>query len=233
MATDIHPSDGKPSDQSVSRGSMTITDNGAIAFILTNKSVQHAVNVLTVAIFFYALHRAAVGPTDSATNFGSAAFFGLWWAPVMLFSLLLLGWIWCYACPMGAIVRFTQRFGLQRHFPMYTRKRVLYELSLSVLSLTALTFAMARWPMYKVGVSYAPRLVPYYWLTILGVAVGVSLVYQRQAFCRHVCPATGVMSVTAKLSPFEIAQTGRPVSSVRPSSTRATSLAPIGGVRPV
>jgi hypothetical protein len=60
--------------------------------------------------------------------------------------------------------------------------------------------------MYKVGVAYTPRLIPYYWLTILVVAVGVSLVYQRQAFCRYVCPATGVMSVTSKFSPLEIAQ---------------------------
>ncbi|UHQ98184.1 hypothetical protein HYG81_18970 (plasmid) [Natrinema zhouii] len=43
-----------------------------------------------------------------------------------------------------------------------------------------------------------------YWLTVLGVAV--TLVYQRQAFCRYVCPATGVMSVTSKFSPLEIAQ---------------------------
>ncbi|WP_380674896.1 4Fe-4S binding protein [Salinigranum sp. GCM10025319] len=161
---------------------------------------------MTVAIFFYAIYRAAVGPTDSGTNFGNVAFFGLWWTPVMLLSLVFLGRIWCYFCPMGAIVRFTQRFGLKRHFPMYTRKWVVFGLPVSVLSVTALSFAMARWPMYKVGVAYTPRLIPYYWLTILGVAVGVSLVYQRQAFCRYVCPATGVMSVTSKFSPLEIAQ---------------------------
>lgn len=206
MATENQRSDRESADQTASTSGITLTQNRVIRFLLTNKSVQHAVNLLTVAIFFYAIYRAAVGPADSGANFGSVAFFGLWWTPVMILSLVFLGRIWCYFCPMGAIVRFTQQFGLQRHFPMYTRKWLVFGLPLSILSLTALTFAMARWPMYKVGVAYTPGLLPVYWLTILGVAVGVSLIYQRQAFCRYVCPATGVMSVTSKFSPLEIAQ---------------------------
>ncbi|SFS88259.1 4Fe-4S binding protein [Halostagnicola kamekurae] len=206
MATEEKRSNRTTAEQQNSSASITLTNNRVMRFLFTNKNVQHAVNLLTVAIFFYAIYRAAVGPTDSATNFGNVAFFGFWWAPVMILSLVFLGRIWCYFCPMGAIVRFTQRFGLQRHFPMYTRKWVVLGLPISVLSLTALSFAMARWPMYKVGVAYSPRLIPIYWLVILGVAVAVSLVYQRQAFCRYVCPATGVMSVTSKFSPLEVAQ---------------------------
>lgn len=194
-------------DEHATNGGITITRNRVIRFLFTNKNVQHAVNLITVAMFFYAIYRAAVGPTDSGANFGNVAFFGLWWSPIMLLSLLFLGRIWCYFCPMGAIVRFTQQFGLQRNFPMYSQtKGVVFGLPISILSLTAATFIVARWPMYKVGVAYTPRLLPVYWLTILGVAVGVSLVYQRQAFCRYVCPATGVMSVTSKFSPLEIAQ---------------------------
>ncbi|ADB60541.1 hypothetical protein Htur_1656 [Haloterrigena turkmenica DSM 5511] len=206
MATEDQRSNRTTTDRTESNRKIVITRNRVFRFLFTNKNVQHAVNLITVAIFFYAIYRAAVGPTDSSANFGNVAFFGLWWAPVMVLGLVFLGRIWCYVCPMGAIVRFTQRFGLHRHFPMYTRKWLVFGLPVSVLSLTALTFAMARWPMYKVGVAYTPRLIPVYWLTILGVAVGVSLVYQRQAFCRYICPATGVMSVTSKFSPLEIAQ---------------------------
>lgn len=206
MATENQQTNQDPTDQHASDNGIVITQNRIVQFLFTNKNVQHAVNLITVAVFFYAIYRAAVGPTDSGANFGNVAFFGLWWTPVMILSLVFLGRIWCYFCPMGAIVRFTQRFGLQRHFPMYTRKWLVLGLPISILSLTALTFAMARWPMYKVGVAYTPRLIPIYWLTILGVAVGVSLIFQRQAFCRYVCPATGVMSVTSKFSPLEIAQ---------------------------
>jgi polyferredoxin len=207
MATEDQRSDQSPTEQHASHSGITITQNRAIRFLFTNKYVQHTVNLLTVALFFYAIYRAAVGPTDSGANFGNVVFFGLWWSPIMMLSLVFLGWIWCYFCPLGAIVRFTQRFGLQRNFPMYTHKKwIVFGVPISVLSLTAVTFIMARWPLWQVGVAYTPRLIPYYWFAILGVAVGVSLVYQRQAFCRYVCPATGVMSVTSKFSLLEIAQ---------------------------
>lgn len=207
MATEDQRSDQTSTKQHASNSGITITQNRVIRFLFTNKYVQHTVNLLTVALFFYAIYRAAVGPMDSGANFGNVVFFGLWWSPIMMLSLVFLGRIWCYFCPLGAIVRFTQQFGLQRHFPMYTHKKwVVFGVPISILSLTAITFIMARWPLWQVGVAYTPRLIPYYWLAILGVAVGVSLVYQRQAFCRYVCPATGVMSVTSKFSPLEIAQ---------------------------
>ncbi|UHQ98183.1 hypothetical protein HYG81_18965 (plasmid) [Natrinema zhouii] len=124
MATEEQWSNQTALDQHDSGTGATITNNRVIRFLFTNKDVQHAVNLVTVAIFFYAIYRAAVDSTDSVTNFGNVAFFGLWWTPVMLLSLVFLGRIWCYFCPIGAIVRFTQRFGLQRHFPMYSRKWV-------------------------------------------------------------------------------------------------------------
>jgi polyferredoxin len=188
-------------------GSITLTRNRVVRFLLSNKYVQSIVHLITVSLFIYAIYRAFVGPSNADINFGSVAFFGLWWSPIMIISLLLFGRVWCYFCPLGAIVRFTQRFGLQRHFPMFTGpKWTVFGLSFSVLSLTAISFVLARLPLYKFGVAWTPDLMGWYFLLITGIAVAVSLVFQRQAFCRYLCPASGVMSVTAKLSPFEIAQ---------------------------
>jgi hypothetical protein len=53
---------------------ITITQNSVIRFVLTNKYVQHVVNLLTVALFFYAIYRAAVGPTDSGRISGTSRF---------------------------------------------------------------------------------------------------------------------------------------------------------------
>ncbi|XVH33171.1 4Fe-4S binding protein (plasmid) [Haloferacaceae archaeon DSL9] len=171
-----------------------------------------------VTIFAWAMWTAITGPQNPDANFGSIAFFGLWWSVVMLVSLVLLGRVWCFFCPLGAIVRFTQRFGLKRHFPLFTGPKTrMFGISLSVISITAITFLFARMPMYKLGVVFEPRLIGYYFLSFTALAVGVSLVYQRQAFCRYVCPATGVMSVTSKLSPFEIRQkseTGVPCATL-------------------
>ena len=65
MAIEDQRSNRTSSDQHASKGGITITRNKVIRFVLTNKYVQHAVNLITVAIFFYAIYQAAVGPTDS------------------------------------------------------------------------------------------------------------------------------------------------------------------------
>ncbi|MFC6718278.1 4Fe-4S binding protein [Natrialbaceae archaeon GCM10025810] len=197
---------------------LTLTRYRPLRFLLTNRHVQPTVHALTVALFGWAIWTALTGSQDPNANPGNVAFFSVWWSTVMLLSLVLVGRVWCFFCPLGAIVRFTQRFGLRRHFPMYTgpNRRVL-GVSLSVVSITAITFLFARMPMYKLGVVFSPRLVGYYFLSFTALAVGVSLVFQRQAFCRYVCPATGVMSVTSRLSPFEIRQrreTGVPCATL-------------------
>ncbi|MFP8952228.1 4Fe-4S binding protein [Natrialbaceae archaeon A-arb3/5] len=186
---------------------VTLTRSRVLKFLLTNRYVQPTVHVVMVTIFAWALWTALTGTQNPGANFGAVAFFGLWWMIVMLVSLVVIGRIWCYFCPMGAIVRFTQRFGLKRHFPMFTNaKWSMFGISLSVVSITAVTFIFARMPMYNLGMVFDPQLIAYYFLGFTVLAVGVSLVYQRQAFCRYVCPATGVMTVTSKLSPFEIRQ---------------------------
>lgn len=206
------------STRSDQRWHLTLTRSRVIRFLLTNRYVQPTVHVITVTLFAWALWTAFTGSPDPGINFGSVAFFSLWWSSVMLISLVLIGRVWCYFCPMGAIVRFTQQFGLQRHFPMFTGKKArVFGVSLSVLSITAITFLFARMPMYKLGVVFDPQLIGFYFLSFTALAVGVSLVYQRQAFCRYVCPATGVMSVTSKLSPFEFRQkteTGVPCATL-------------------
>jgi polyferredoxin len=189
-------------DANSDRG-ITLNRNGIIRFFLTNKYVQPALTTLSVILFFLAIYQTFVGPQDADTNFGAIAFFGLWWAPFLLISLLLFGRIWCYICPIGAINTFLQRFSLNRRFPMFMKQKKIFGLSVSVLSIAAITFIFARLPLYKFGVSWTPWKMGVYFLIFLAVAVIVTLLFERRAFCRYVCPITSAMTVTSKLSPIE------------------------------
>ncbi len=184
-----------------------LNGNVLTRFLLTNSRVQPTLQILVIAIFGWALWQTFVGPQDPDTNFGAIAFFGLWWTPVMLMSLVLFGRIWCYVCPIGAISQFLQRFGLQRRFPTFRKPKArVLGVGFSVLSIAALSFTLARLPLYKYGVAYTPWKMGVYFLIFLSIAVGLSLVFRQRVFCRYFCPATGVMSVTTRLSPFEITQ---------------------------
>lgn len=184
-----------------------LNGNPATRFLLTNRRVQPALQLLVLGIFVWALWQSFVGPQDAAVNFGAIAFFGLWWTPVMLLSLVLFGRIWCYVCPIGAITQFLQRFSLDRRFPTFRKpKWRVFGLGFSVLAIAALSFTLARLPLYKYGVAFTPWKMGVYFLVFLGIAVGLTLVFRQRVFCRYFCPATGVMSVTTRLSPFELTQ---------------------------
>lgn len=202
-ARDRNPAEGEP----VQAWSVDLNRYRVTRFILTNRAVRPSVQVLMVGLFGLALYHTFAGPQDPTSNFGAIAFFGLWWAPVMLLSLLLMGRVWCYFCPIGAITQFLQRFGLGRRFPTFRdRKWPIFGLGLSVVSIAGLSFVLARLPLYKFGVAHTPWAMGVYFLVFLAVAVALALVFRQRAFCRYVCPATAVMSVTARLSPLELRQ---------------------------
>ncbi|MFW6199310.1 MAG: 4Fe-4S binding protein [Gemmatimonadota bacterium] len=176
-------------------------------FLLTNRYVQPTLQLLTLGVFGWAVWQAFTGPADPESNFGAVAFFGLWWAPFMIISLMLVGRVWCYFCPIGAITQFLQRFSLDLRFPTFWKpKWKVFGLGLSVLSLAGVSFILARFPLYKFGVAAIPERMGVYFLVFLGIAVLLTFIFRQRVFCRYFCPATGVMSVTTRLSPIEIRQ---------------------------
>lgn len=56
VATEDQPSNRAPPEEHASNGGITITRNRVIRSVFTNKNVQHAVNLIAVALFFYAIY---------------------------------------------------------------------------------------------------------------------------------------------------------------------------------
>jgi polyferredoxin len=147
------------------------------------------------------------GTQDNKTSYAYAAFWQVWWNPVMTISLLLVGRAWCYACPIGAVTNTLQRFSLGYTFPTYLKPKVrVLGIGLSVLSISALTFLVMRAALFGGGLRAFPWMTSVFFLGMLLVAVALTMVFRQRPFCRYICPATGVMTVTAKLAPFQLAQ---------------------------
>jgi hypothetical protein len=100
-----------------------------------------------------------------------------------------------------------QRFSLGYRFPTYLKPKVrVLGIGLSVLSISALTFLVMRAALFGGGLRAFPWMTSVFFLGMLLVAVSLTLVYRQRPFCRYICPATGVMTVTSKLAPFQLAQ---------------------------
>lgn len=131
---------------------------------------------------------------DNLRLFAQFVFWGLWWPGVML-ATLTLGRVWCGVfCPEGTITEWASHHGLGRPVPRWMK--------------------WAGWPFVAfvcttvygqlVSVYEYPQAV----LLVLGgstlAALAVGLIYGRgkRIWCRHLCPASGVFALLAKVAPL-------------------------------
>ncbi|HJW03110.1 MAG TPA: 4Fe-4S binding protein [Azospira sp.] len=163
----------------------------------TIRAIQWAVVVfyffLVAAPAFLPLPEDSASIVNNLTRFAQFLFWGIWW-PFVMVSMLLLGRVWCGVfCPEGTLTEWVSHRGLNRPIPRWLK--------------------WGGWPFVAfVCTTVFGQLVSVYEypkaaLLVLGgssiAAVAVGLVYGRgkRVWCRHLCPASGVFALLAKVAP--------------------------------
>lgn len=131
---------------------------------------------------------------DNLRLFAQFIFWGVWWPGVMV-ATLSLGRVWCgLFCPEGTLTEWASWRGLGKPVPRWLK--------------------WAGWPFVAfVCTTVYGQLVSVYEypqaaLLVLGgssvAALAVGLVYGRgkRVWCRHLCPASGVFAILAKVAPL-------------------------------
>jgi len=109
---------------------------------------------------------------------------GLWW-PVLIISFLLVGRMWCTICPIALIGRIVRRLGcLGRKPPEWMKK---YSGSMVLL-----LFLMIIWFEHCFRMTDNPEATGWLLVALMGAATALCLVYQRESWCRYMCPLGGL-----------------------------------------
>ena len=149
--------------------------------------------VPTLVVFLFIVLVGFLGQQDTS-NAATLLTWILWW-PAVIFSFLVLGRIWCVACPFGYMGDLTQKvFSFHLKVPRIL-KNMWWRLGLFL----ALTLITTVWSLYSWPIGTA-------WLALtltLG-AMTLGVIYEKRTFCRYVCPVGGIFGLYAMASPVRI-----------------------------
>lgn len=118
------------------------------------------------------------------------------WHPLLVFTLILLGRLWCFACPIGAVGDWTQSiFSLNKKYPERYRN-----LWIAVIFFLFIFAAERHLFMFTRN----PVSTAYLLLFFTGLAVVMGFIFEKRSFCRYICPIGLVLGVFSMLSAIEL-----------------------------
>jgi polyferredoxin len=137
---------------------------------------------------------AMIDIQDTGTNLSSILIWTVWWAGI-IFTFVLVGRLWCFMCPVGAISEWIFRiFKPNRIFPARFRN----------VWLANFMFLLLTWLDIQVGVVRHPMVTGSLLIGITAVAIVVGLLFQRRSFCRYLCPIGGLIGIYSMFSAVEL-----------------------------
>ena len=157
---------------------------------------------LTLAGFVFTILAGIFGSVVGSHNFAIIFVWIAWWTALKLVFIPVGGRSWCSICPIpmpgewlqqgGVLGRMSERRGLRLDWPKRLRGYWLQGgafLAIGLFSAVTLT---------------DPGVTAWVLLGLILLAVALSLVFERRAFCSYVCPIGGFTGLYAQAAPLEL-----------------------------
>jgi hypothetical protein len=172
--------------------------------LLVSRWPQFLTRAVALGGFLFAILAGGVGTPVGNRNFSIVFVWIAWWALLMLVAVPFLGRGWCNICPIpmpgewlqqGAILGPNGKnrgFSLGRKWPRRLRHIWLQNGAFVLLAL------------FSVVVLTRPSVTAVLFIILLVVAIATSLVYERRAFCRYLCPVGGFIGLYSQIAPVEV-----------------------------
>ncbi len=180
-----------------------LLDNESIRSIFKNRKTRFLFQLPAVLLLVLVVFAGFFGIQNSNKSLATISIWVIWWS-LLIISLALFGRIWCFICPFGAIGDWIQRrtfykrvdatFSLNKRWPVKYRN----------LSLAAIFFLVITWADFQFNLVNSPLFTAYFIVALLGLAVIISIIFERRSFCRYLCPITGLIGLYSMFAPFEL-----------------------------
>lgn len=166
--------------------------NGALKSPLFPAIFQSA----ATPFFFILLIMLFLGPSDPVNNLGGLFSWAVGW-PTMIFGAFFWARFWCSICPMGSVSHLVKKLiSFDAPFPSFLKQNSDWIIFISAIFII--------WLETATDIRNSPFNTGLLLLTIFGMAIIFSIIFERQSWCRYLCPLGGMMGVFAKVSAFEL-----------------------------
>ncbi len=192
--------------------------------LLKSRWPQWLLVALLLGFFVVAILAGFLGTPAGNRNFGIVFVWIVWWALLMLMLVPVFGRLWCGVCPIPAPGEWLQRrslvapanggrlFTLGKKWPR--RLRNIWLQNLGFLGVALFSTVILTTPFVTA-------------LVLLGfvlIAIATSLVFERRAFCRYLCPVGGFIGLYSQIAPIELRVKDRDIWS-SPATSHQTPTA--------
>ncbi len=169
--------------------------------LIESRWPQFLARALTLAGFVFVIAAGLAGTRVGSHNFAIIFVWIAWWSAFKLVSIPFGGRSWCSVCPIplpgdwlqqGGILQKNRGLGLILHWPRRLKGSWLQSSAFLLIGLfSALTLT-------------DPRVTGWVFLALFLMAIGMSLVFEKRAFCNHICPIGGFSAIYAQIAPIEL-----------------------------
>jgi hypothetical protein len=172
--------------------------------LLVNRWPQFLVRCFALVGFLLAIIAGLWGTPVGSRNFSIVFVWIAWWALLILVAIPLFGRGWCTVCPIPMPGEWLQNrallgprgrkppFGLGRKWPKALRNIWLQNGAFALLAL------------FSAVVLTQPGVTAIILAAFLFLAMGTSLIFERRAFCRYLCPVGGFIGLYSQAAPLEV-----------------------------
>lgn len=164
--------------------------------LLKNTRVTRGAQVVFFALFAFIMASLFVSAAVRGDNPGANIIWLLWW-PLIPLTFIFAGRFWCAVCPFGAVSDQTRRFvGLKLPVPKFLKKSGLWVING--------LFFLVTWYDLTFGLTTSVQATGMFFLLMLIAVLIFSVLFDRRAWCRYVCPVGGVFGNYAQTSVIEM-----------------------------
>ncbi len=124
------------------------------------------------------------------TNLSNLVVWSYWW-PFIVITAVLFGRHWCSICPIELVSTITEKVGLKKKVPTIFKSGWIITILYAFIAI----IAIHTWGIHRI-----PHLTALYLLSLFGLAILVSLIYEKRAFCSYFCPVGKLLGMYSLLS---------------------------------